>query len=545
MAVIAKAEVTISDIIDGIDGKGITSTVITYQAGTSGTTAPIGTWSAAIPYVSPGQYLWSRTVITYTEGNPSTTYSVSYIPKNGTDGATGSQGPTGTGIDSITQQYYLSTSKTTQTGGLWVTSMPTWSTGMYLWTRYLITYKNPTSTAYTSPVCDSSWEAVNEVQKDLTSNYYNKVETDSKFDIQKDSIISTVTKETTTLINNIEIGGRNLILNSSFSSKENSGIYTFNGEEVTFSTDTPTNGSNNQYSFYNKTSDYFIKNARGKTITLSMEYYIEEEITYGTTNPWIGFELGIYRNNTTGGSSQYLSWYGNKTFPTSVTDKWTRYSTSVDVKDYDIASTQVAFIMRDASGTVKFRHPKIELGNKATDWTPAPEDMATADSLADVNNSLTDVTNDLQNSINATNQNLQDVQNNQNEVYQIISENKTQISSLVQRAEGFTMDFKTVNETVKQINDQFVTERDERYKYIKFIDGEIWLGKEVPIGEDDFKLVIKNDRISFLQNKVEVAYMSNNKLYVTDIHVTNSLQLGYFIQSTRSNGNVGIRWVNQ
>lgn len=369
MAVIAKAEVTISDIIDGIDGKGITSTVITYQAGTSGTTAPTGTWSTAIPYVSPGQYLWSRTVITYTEGNPSTTYSVSYIPKNGADGATGSQGPTGpagTGIASITQQYYLSTSKTTQTGGSWVTSMPTWSTGMYLWTRYLITYKNPTSTAYTSPVCDSSWEAVNEVQKDLTSNYYNKVETDSKFDIQKDSIISTVTKN-----------------------------------------------------------------------------------------------------------------------------------------------------------------------------------MATADSLTDVNNSLTDVINDLQTSIDATNKNLQDVQNNQNEVYQIISENKTQISSLVQRAEGFTMDFKTVNETVKQINNQFVTERDERYKYIKFIDGEIWLGKEVPIGEEDFKLVIKNDRISFLQNNVEVAYMSNNKLYVTDIHVTNSLQLGYFIQSTRSNGNVGIRWVNQ
>lgn len=166
MSVIAKAEVTISDIIDG---KGIKSTAITYQASTSGTTAPTGTWNTSVPSVPQGQYLWSRTVITYTDNSTSTTYSVAYIPKNGQNGATGA---TGTGIANITQQYYLSTSKTSQTGGSWVTSMPTWSSGKYLWTRYQINYKNPTSTAYTSPICDSSWEAANEAAKTAT-NYMN------------------------------------------------------------------------------------------------------------------------------------------------------------------------------------------------------------------------------------------------------------------------------------------------------------------------------------------------------------------------------------
>ena len=83
----------------------------------------------------------------------------------GDKGATGAQGPTGatgTGIASMTQQYYMSNSKTEQIGGSWVYSMPTWSIGKYLWTRYEVTYKNPTSTIYTTPVCDSSWEAVNE-----------------------------------------------------------------------------------------------------------------------------------------------------------------------------------------------------------------------------------------------------------------------------------------------------------------------------------------------------------------------------------------------
>lgn len=80
----------------------------------------------------------------------------------GEKGNTGATGATGTGVASMTQQYYMSDSKTTQSGGSWVESMPTWSNGKYLWTRYKVVYKNPTSTVYTTPVCDSSWEAVNE-----------------------------------------------------------------------------------------------------------------------------------------------------------------------------------------------------------------------------------------------------------------------------------------------------------------------------------------------------------------------------------------------
>lgn len=92
--------------------------------------------------------------------------------EKGNTGATGPQGPTGatgTGVASMIQQYYMSDSKTSQTGGSWVESMPTWSNGKYLWTRYKVTYKNPASTTYTTPVCDSSWEAVNEEHTDRQS----------------------------------------------------------------------------------------------------------------------------------------------------------------------------------------------------------------------------------------------------------------------------------------------------------------------------------------------------------------------------------------
>mgnify|MGYP001146629436 CR=1 FL=1 len=86
----------------GPAGKGVKSTDITYQAGTSGTTAPTGAWSATVPAVTQGQYLWTRTIITYTDNSTSTSYSVSYIPKNGERGPQGLQGVAGK--DAITIQ---------------------------------------------------------------------------------------------------------------------------------------------------------------------------------------------------------------------------------------------------------------------------------------------------------------------------------------------------------------------------------------------------------------------------------------------------------
>lgn len=63
---------------DGADGKGIKATEITYQIGESGTVPPEGTWTNTIPETtSEKPYLWTCTVITYTDDTTSTSYSVS------------------------------------------------------------------------------------------------------------------------------------------------------------------------------------------------------------------------------------------------------------------------------------------------------------------------------------------------------------------------------------------------------------------------------------------------------------------------------------
>lgn len=61
----------------GASGKGIKSTTITYQAGASGKTAPTGTWVTSPPETTAAlPYLWTRTVFTYTDNTTSTSYSV-------------------------------------------------------------------------------------------------------------------------------------------------------------------------------------------------------------------------------------------------------------------------------------------------------------------------------------------------------------------------------------------------------------------------------------------------------------------------------------
>lgn len=81
--------------IPGADGIGLTSAVITYQLHTNGTTAPTGTWVSSPPATSPGQFLWTRTVLTWTNATTTTAYSVA---AHGATGSTGSNGTPATNI---------------------------------------------------------------------------------------------------------------------------------------------------------------------------------------------------------------------------------------------------------------------------------------------------------------------------------------------------------------------------------------------------------------------------------------------------------------
>lgn len=81
--------------IAGKDGVGIRSTTITYAQGTSGTVAPTTGWTGQVPNVPAGQFLWTKTVWSYTDNTNETGYSVSKIGEQGPQGVKGGKGDRG------------------------------------------------------------------------------------------------------------------------------------------------------------------------------------------------------------------------------------------------------------------------------------------------------------------------------------------------------------------------------------------------------------------------------------------------------------------
>ena len=283
---------------DGVNGKSITikSKAIEYQASTSGTSAPTGTWTTTIPNVNKGSYLWTRTTVTYSDDTNTVSYSVAYRGTDGTDGTNGTNGTngkdgkgitsityyyatstsqtapseanvtsttiptlnatnkylwqkevikfsdntnktsilliaiygdkgqtgaTGKGVKSIVEQYYLSSSNTTQTGGDWSNTQPNWVNGKYIWTRSHITWSDNTTTD-TTPIlanglnnanstatnaismADSAKKDVQNTNENLTNNYYTISQTNELVQTAEDGLVNAYTTT----------GGANIFVNT-------------------------------------------------------------------------------------------------------------------------------------------------------------------------------------------------------------------------------------------------------------------------------------------------------------------------------------------
>ena len=79
------------------------------------------------------------------------------------------QGEAGIGVKGIVEQYYLSNSSTTQTGGSWSTAQPAWQKGKYIWTRSQITWTD-NSVTYTNPILAKAINGANEAVDDLDTS---------------------------------------------------------------------------------------------------------------------------------------------------------------------------------------------------------------------------------------------------------------------------------------------------------------------------------------------------------------------------------------
>ncbi len=302
---------------DGTSVK-ITAKSVTYQASTSGTTTPTGAWVANPPTVAKGQYLWTKTVVTYSDGNSTTAYSVAY---QGTNGANGQNGSNGRGVKSTEVTYQIWNNGTSTPNGTWVTTVPdTTADKPYLWTRTIITYTDDTkSTSY--------------------------------------SVGST--------LKGVNVGGRNLWIGSSAMDKEDTAftvssnradnyLFSFNGKHV--------------YSDFKFTGNETIT-VQGKSNAIWTNTHVGSSTNKNHVGYWIYFCETLEKAKHAEGKYPLFLGGDNK----STIFKYTLKHNHPD-------APYLAFRFNTYSdGTETFTYKlwgiKLELGNIATDWTPAPEDV--------------------------------------------------------------------------------------------------------------------------------------------------------------------------
>ncbi|MCI9069420.1 phage tail spike protein [Clostridium sp.] len=478
----------------------VKSVDVYYAISDSATVAPTSGWNTNPPTWVNGKYIWSKTTTILTNGTSTTTTPVCIT---GAKGANGSNGATGQGVQSITEEYYLSTSKTSQTGGSWTTTPPTWSSGKYVWTRSKIVYKNPTATAYTTPVCDSSWEAVNEVQ----------------------------------------VGGRNILRNGLL--KEIS--FPFSNDEYNWRTASVNDGNGlTRTKVEISDCNAFTKTINGIKIVNTSSSNLNGDIAQDNVKMEQGqvYTMSAYFKLTNGTADGVLQ-YGTSPYPSKkfdLTNEWKRYSFTFTYNKSEFGdklTTNIYFGIRGANFEGYICGYKLEKGTKDTDYTDAIEDID-----ANFNEVYDHVSNVQQSVINSYESALEIAKKNITLSVSEMYAKKDDISSIEQRlsskidqtANDISLIF---NRSTNEVKDDLQSFRDQITSYIRFDANGMELGKQ----GSKFKTRLTNEKLAFLQGEDEVAYISNNKMNITDAEIKNQLTLGSYAFVPRTNGNLSLKWI--
>ena len=160
-------------------------------------------------------------------------------------------------------------------------------------------------------------------------------------------------------------------------------------------------------------------------------------------------------------------------------------------------------MMKVYDGKVRF---KLERGNKATDWTPAPEDMqASIDtSVGEVNASLVATEDSLSQQIQDTNDGLS-----------------------------------SVSATVTQLNTIVQQDRADMGRWLNFNESD---GLTIGKAGSAFKVVTDETRQAFMYGNETLAYTSGDR-FVAPRMEADELHIGNWMWVKRDNGNLSLKWI--
>ena len=506
--------------------KTVAAMSVEYYKSNSATELKGGTWQSGAVTATQGYYIWSRTktvaqdgTVTYGQsacitGNTGATGATGAKGDTGAAGAKGDTGATGKGVKSILPQYYLSTSKTSQTGGSWSATQPAWQPTHYLWTRSYITWSDNT-TSTTTPILAQALNDANE----KGYNNSQELETVKKTVTKQGSSLTTMEnqikekiwkEDITTEIKKISVGGRNLLKGTS-------------KEEQTYNYPSGT-GLNDVYN-----SRVTVPSDKGANI-YTLSFWAKSTVNgdkfvthfYSPSNVISVVSSQDYNGSASDGLCPF-------TLSTTWTKYWVTYTVPEDGSARTVICPRLYGTERGESnkgtGTLSFKGVKIELGNKATDWTPAPEDVQsgidTAQSTADnVQTTVTQTRTEVE-SLKTSTEALTTAMKEYTKSTDF-EEYKKQVSSqLSQTPDAIEARFATIEQNVSKVGNASDNKWAQLETYIRLTQNGIALGKS----DSPITLEIRNDRICFVQSGQVVAYYTNNQLHNSNLIVTTTANI--------------------
>lgn len=328
-------------------------------------------------------------------------------------------------------------------------------------------------------------------------------------------------------VDNLQIGGRNLKLNGDFKkgltaygtegdvnvSIENDVTYT-KCAKVVFST---AYASERLY-----TTDYNNRyNLLNTVYTLSF-------VAKASSN----LKLNVYRAGTAQGIGEI-----------NLSTEWKKFEMT-----YTATGTGSVTFKLNSAGTLYLANIKLEKGNIATDWTPAPEDLIK--SITEANTAIEKTDEKI--SMKASVDSVTEISNRANEIEGMLSEAKTTIarheeSIQMLTSDEFTVKFTNVVQQITSVDRKFEQYKEKMDNWLRFDkNGNLIIGSTRVPGQPAYEIMISKNRISFLLNDIEVAYISDDEMHINKSTVMESITIGRenqkFIWEMRGNGNLGLVW---
>ena len=174
---------------------------------------------------------------------------------------------------------------------------------------------------------------------------------------------------------------------------------------------------------------------------------------------------------------------------------------------------------------------KLEKGNRATDYSAAPEDAEEQLELK-----LASVRAQISTEADSIRQEVQANYALESDMTQVVQ----QVGTLAEQTENnYTWSVTRINQLQEDLDSTHEATEEELAvfrTYMSFGEDGLSIGKT----GNPFTFRVVNDRLAFYMNDTEVAYLSNNKLYVTQAEILTKLIIGKFAFEPQSNGNLSL-----